>query len=94
MMVTAAAVAVRGWQGGTLPHSAGTPGGPERGSDPASGSDPAPASAPPQPCFRRSSLEKGRGIPVVRTPCLRCRGCVFNPCLGNEDPENYMAWPN
>ena len=61
MIVTAAAVAVRGWQGGTLPHSAGTPGGPERGSDLASGRDPAPASAPPQPCFRRSSLEKGSG---------------------------------
>ena len=30
---------------------------------------------------------------MVRTLCLQCRGCEFDPWLGNQDPTYYLVWP-
>ena len=31
------------------------------------------------------------GGPVVKTLCFQCRGCGFDPRLGNEDPTCFSA---
>ena len=31
------------------------------------------------------------GGPVVKTPCCQCRGCGFDPWLGNKDPACCAA---
>ena len=33
------------------------------------------------------------GGPVVRTLCLQCRGCGFDPRSGNQDPTCFMVRP-
>ena len=33
------------------------------------------------------------GSPVVKTPHFPCRGCRFDPYLGNEDPTCHTARP-
>ena len=30
---------------------------------------------------------------MVKTLCFQCRGCGFDPRLGNEDPTCLSAWP-
>ena len=36
---------------------------------------------------------ESHGSPVVKTPCFHCRGCEFNPWLGNRDPTCHVAQP-
>lgn len=33
------------------------------------------------------------GGPVIETQRSQCRGCTFDPCLGNWDPTCRAAWP-